>query len=135
MQKEFESRVKMNVSFEEYSHIEQVYMNSDLDKDEFCKLWVKMNHMRVEKAISEAKAIAQKRKMRSGLFDIINRDWSNAYENLVTQKFTKSQMLLVENAGIKLYKEKYGVLFGTKFMVEKTLMEVLYEIKKYLNVA
>lgn len=45
----------MNVSAEEYSHIEAVYMSSDLDKDEFCKLWVKMNHKRVSDAKAEQK--------------------------------------------------------------------------------
>ena len=38
----------MTISSKEYESIEVVYMNSDLDKDEFCKMWVKMNRSRVE---------------------------------------------------------------------------------------
>lgn len=37
-QKEFQDRVKMQVSAGEYTAIEVVYMNSDLEKDEFCKM-------------------------------------------------------------------------------------------------
>lgn len=41
MQQEFEARVKKTVSYKEFLSINEVYMNSDLDKDEFCKEWVK----------------------------------------------------------------------------------------------
>ena len=36
---EFETRVQMQVSNEEYLIIEEMYMNSDVEKDEFCKYW------------------------------------------------------------------------------------------------
>lgn len=52
---EFENRTNVQVSLEEYGHIESVYMASDLDKDEFCKMWRKMNKSRVTKAKEEAK--------------------------------------------------------------------------------
>lgn len=52
---EFENRTNVQVSLEEYRHIEAVYMASDLDKDEFCKMWCKMNKSRVNKAKEEAK--------------------------------------------------------------------------------
>lgn len=52
---EFENRTNVQVSSEEYGHIEAVYMASDLDKDEFCKMWCKMNKSRVNKAKEEAK--------------------------------------------------------------------------------
>ncbi len=52
---EFEHRTLVNVSFDEYEHIEAIYMASDLDKDEFCRMWCKMNKSRVNKAKEEAK--------------------------------------------------------------------------------
>lgn len=55
---EFENRVLVKVSEVEYEAIETVYMNSDLEKGEFCKLWCKMNHKRV-KAVKEQKRIAK----------------------------------------------------------------------------
>ena len=59
---EFTSRVLVEVSNEEYQHIESVYMASDMDKDAFCAMWSKMNRNRVNKAkeaIKEAKRIEQ----------------------------------------------------------------------------
>lgn len=59
LQHEFESRVKIQVSAQEYAAIEQVYMASDVEKDEFCKLWAKMNRLRIAKAVAQQKAEAQ----------------------------------------------------------------------------
>lgn len=39
-QKEFEERTGLKVPAENYSEVEQCYMNTDLDKDMFCKLWM-----------------------------------------------------------------------------------------------
>lgn len=47
---EFTQRVKVEVSDIEYNAIEMVYMHSDVDKDEFCKMWCKMNANRVKNA-------------------------------------------------------------------------------------
>ena len=38
-QREFEERIGMMVTAEIYTKVEQCYMNTDLDKDLFCKLW------------------------------------------------------------------------------------------------
>lgn len=39
-QKEFEERTGLEIKADHYSEIEQCYMNTDLDKDMFCKLWM-----------------------------------------------------------------------------------------------
>ena len=57
-QVEFTNRTQVEVSAKEYAAIEEVYMNSDLDKDAFCKMWVKMNKSRVE-AAKEARLEAE----------------------------------------------------------------------------
>lgn len=59
LQHEFESRAGIEVSAQEYAAIEQVYMNSDVEKDEFCKLWAKMNSKRIARIKAERKAAAQ----------------------------------------------------------------------------
>lgn len=59
LQHEFESRVGIEVSAKEYAAIEQVYMASDVEKDEFCKLWAKMNRQRIARIKAEKKAAAQ----------------------------------------------------------------------------
>lgn len=58
-QREFTERTGVEVSVNEYAAIEMVYMASDVDKDEFCRMWVKMNKSRVERAKAEAKARAE----------------------------------------------------------------------------
>lgn len=55
-QHEFESRVGVKVSTIEYASIERVYMDSDVEKDEFCKLWSKMNRNRIAAIQAEKKA-------------------------------------------------------------------------------
>lgn len=39
----------MQVSSEEYEAIETVYLNCDLGKDDFCKMWAKMNAERISR--------------------------------------------------------------------------------------
>lgn len=57
LQKEFEDRTGVTVTTDEYLAIDTVYMASDLDKDEFCKMWCKMNASRIKAA---KKSIAEK---------------------------------------------------------------------------
>lgn len=54
-EQEFTSRTKVEIadnrnwaiSYNEFNAIHTVYMNSDLDKDAFCKAWVRMNRQRI----------------------------------------------------------------------------------------
>lgn len=62
--KEFTDRVKMTVSMDEFASINEVYMNSDLDKDAFCRIWVKMNKSRVLKARAEQAELREKQILR-----------------------------------------------------------------------
>lgn len=39
-QKEFEERTGLKLSADGYTEVEECYMNTDLDKNVFCKLWV-----------------------------------------------------------------------------------------------
>lgn len=39
-QKEFEERTGLKLSAGGYTEVEECYMNTDLDKDAFCKLWM-----------------------------------------------------------------------------------------------
>ena len=135
LQAEFERRVKMSVTPEEYWHINEVYNNSDLDKDAFCKLWVKMNKSRVEKAVEEAKREAKDRKLREGLYDIINKDWSGRYNSIAPSCFNDRQEKLLAQAGIALKEERVEPIWGHAVTEYKSVSTVLYEIKKYLKTA
>lgn len=39
-QKEFEERTGLKLSANGYTEVEECYMNTELDKDAFCKLWM-----------------------------------------------------------------------------------------------
>lgn len=47
-QKEFEEKTGKPVTAEVYANIEKVYMNTNLDKDEFCKAYMKAPQTLVE---------------------------------------------------------------------------------------
>lgn len=134
-QSEFETRVHMNVTAEEYSHIEEVYMNSDLDKDEFCKMWSKMNQSRIQKAKEEAKRLEEESKLRDQLYNIINRNHDKAYNLFAEDYFNKGQQSILANIGIGMTKVRVEPIFGHTVRDPKLVSTVLYEIKKYLKVA
>lgn len=79
---EFVERTGVYVGIAEFDAIVEVYNNSDVDKDEFCKLWAKMNFARVKaekeqkaKDAKEAKAIEYITKMYNKLSTKLNKDF------------------------------------------------------------
>ena len=40
LKKEFEERIGLKLTEDGYKEVEECYMNTDLDKDAFCKLWM-----------------------------------------------------------------------------------------------
>ena len=82
MYSEFVERTGVYVGIAEFDAIVEVYNNSDVDKDEFCKLWAKMNFARVKaekeqkaKEAKEAKAIEYITKMYNKLSTKLNKDF------------------------------------------------------------
>lgn len=82
MYNEFVERVGMEVSSSEFEIINKMYTFSDVDKDEFCKLWAKMNFARVKaakeqkaKEAKEAKAIEYITKVQNKLSAKLNKDF------------------------------------------------------------
>lgn len=82
MYNEFVERVGMEVSSSEFEIINNMYMFADVDKDEFCKLWAKMNFARVKaakeqkaKEAKEAKAIEYITKVQNKLSAKLNKDF------------------------------------------------------------
>lgn len=54
-QQEFHYRVGMMVTTEEFDAINTVYMAADVNKDEFCMYWKKMNRTRIQQATRKAR--------------------------------------------------------------------------------
>ena len=127
LQSEFEARVQMKVSEAEYWHINEVYNQSDLDKDEFCKLWIKMNQTRVNKAREIAKAVEADTRLREKLWEIVYRFGGLSYQEsckLAADVLNKTQQKLIESVGIKI--ERSELYF-------QTISSVVFEVKKYLG--
>ena len=128
-QVEFTNRTQVEVSAKEYAAIEEVYMNSDLDKDAFCKMWVKMNKSRVE-AAKEARLEAEiEAACKESAFDLYIR-LSNIkeYETLGVSHLSVEEELFVENSlGIEL--QEWSSLWGCKMF--KTTLTLAYELGIY----
>lgn len=98
---EFIERVNVNVTNEEYEHIEAVYMASDVDKDTFCKMWVKMNMSRVKAALEEAARREQFGNDLMFLYDVANRNCK--YDATMDEAYTKKEISRIEKLGIGWY--------------------------------
>lgn len=83
---EFVERTGVYVSIAEFDAIVEVYNNSDVDKDEFCKLWAKMNFVRV-KAEKEQKAKKEKQhKVWGNMHEVYNK-----YQNKLSNSRNRYQ--------------------------------------------
>ena len=127
-QQEFTQRVEVSVSSTEYAAIEIVYMNSDLDKDEFCKLWVRMNHKRVRKAKEERIAKEKEEMLKGQLFIIATKPKCNDLAKLADNFYTNKEKKILEKIGLSMQEEIDGIM---RF---KSVSHLTYELKKYLKI-
>ncbi|MCM1166396.1 MAG: hypothetical protein NC401_10370 [Ruminococcus sp.] len=121
---EFIDRVNVNITAEEYAAIEVVYMNCDLDKDEFCAMWRKMNRSRVIAA-----AESRKRERAIGrILDAIGRNaiWHGGISLELKAVNVLSESILndIESLGIDLQAEPNS----DGFRHFKTLAEIKLDI-------
>ena len=118
---EFMIRTQFAISEKEYAAVEVVYMASDLDKDEFCKMWCKMNKSRVQ-AAREMKRQQMKREGWLETMRKLNKRWdevSMLNELPITCLFVKGQEVVAMDAlGIK---------------DEYYMHETMANIRKYFN--
>lgn len=70
---EFTQRVGIEVSVKEFEAINEVYMNSGLDKDAFCRIWVKMNKTRVREARMKAAELREKQTLKEMAWALYQR--------------------------------------------------------------
>lgn len=102
MQFEFEARTGMPVSSEEYAAIELVYMESDLNKDDFCRIWSKMNKARISEY---KKAQMEKRKIEDLKWSIgeicmrFRGASSDIWDSRMIDHLNKKEIAAVEAAG------------------------------------
>lgn len=125
-QREFTQRTQVEVSSKEFDAINEVYMNSDLDKDEFCKMWVKMNKTRVENAKVEHMMKQKDEAYRDALYKFYTRtNDSNEFQTPICYvKISTYEVQAMSYAGIKVTTEGGHAKF---------LLDIRYEIGKFLR--
>ncbi len=130
---EFESLSKVKVSTDEFWSINEVYLNSDLDKVAFCKMWCKMNASRVAKAKEEAKAEKAKESMLNKLYEIatIKHRISgyDSWSKLAPEYISYKDQMWLENLGIDM--QYVAGAFGLKAF--KSIGTVCYEVEQYIK--
>lgn len=124
---EFENRTMVEVSAKEFEAINEVYMNCDLDKDEFCKSWVKMNKSRVAKAAAERKAAEQKQADKEAAINLYREIEKGQLLQDADTAFTSKQIKVCEKLGIEfIAKNNWGMVYF------KSVLDVCNEL---LNIA
>ncbi len=125
--KEFTTRTLVEVSDLEYMCIEDVYMNSDLNKDEFCKIWCKMNASRVQMAKDKKAEEERKQILRHTMWSIVNYGYTQAeFEADACDILNIDQREACRKVGIDLFDYSYP-----KFT--KSVSRICYEVKQYLS--
>lgn len=102
---EFQSRTQVSVDVSEFESITTVYMQSDVDKDTFCKMWCKMNATRVMAAKEQAK----KQQTIDKVFSMVitNPEWTDVehYNDIAVAVLSSKDKALIESIGISLESE------------------------------
>ena len=80
MYSEFVERTGMNVNSAEFDAIIEVYNNSDVNKDDFCKLWVKMNFNRVATYKAKKAKEEKQHKVWGDLHEVLSK-YQNKLDN------------------------------------------------------
>ena len=102
---EFQSRTQVPVDVSEFESITTVYMQSDVDKDTFCKMWRKMNATRVMAAKEQAKKQQTIDKVLSMM--MVNPEWSDVehYNTIAVSVLSEKEQNLLESIGVSLESE------------------------------
>ena len=130
LQQEFEARVKVQVSYKEYEVISEVYNNSDLNKDEFCREWVRMNQKRVNQAIAEEKERQRLSAIKDKAWDIIilHRYNYGKLQQPASQTLSARQMAFCKSVGIKIKDVESNPYLSTM------LATVIFRLQKFVGV-
>lgn len=123
---EFTNRTKVEVSNNEFEMINEFYMNCECDKDEFCKMWCKMNPNRVKEAKVERMLKAKDEAYRDALHKFFNKtNNQDLCLSICYVKMSVYEIQAMSYAGIKMENECGSGL--------KTLLDIRYEIGKFLR--
>lgn len=123
---EFTERTKVEVNDNEFETINAFYMDCESDKDEFCKMWCKMNPNRVNRAKTEKKLKERDEAYRDALRKLYDK--TNEEDSWVAISYVKMSVFEIQAmsyAGINLENECGSGL--------KTVFDIRHEIREYLG--
>ena len=123
-QQEFFNRTGVEVSNDEFFSIHEVYCNSDLDKDEFCKMWCKMNASRVKNA--KVERMIEKRD--AAYKDALNK-WFNKWAG--KQKYYDNYHTPIAYTKLSAYEVQAMSYAGIK--LEGSLSDIHYKVGQYIG--
>lgn len=128
---EFQTRTQVRVNAAEFESINKVYMNADVDKDVFCKMWCKMNASRIKAAKEEIKKQQTIDKVLSMM--MANPEWSDVehYNTIAVSVLSEKEQNLLESIGVSLESEPNN----EGFRHFKRFGELRTELHKFLKSA
>ena len=124
-QQEFFNRTGVEVSNDEFWAINEMYNNCEVDKDEFCKLWCKMNPARVNNA-----KIERKWKEREESYKNVLQKWYEKW-NRNNQKF--NEYYFTKMAYTKLSHNEVKAMSFAEINLDDFLSNVHYKVGHYLG--
>jgi len=126
-QQEFFNRTGVEVSNDEFFAIHEVYCNSELDKDEFCKMWCKMNKTRVQNA-----KIEHRQMMREQCYKDSLRKWFEKYRG--TQFYFDNYHTNIAYIKLSVYLVQAMSFAGIRFDNGLSFSDVHFKVGQYLGV-
>ena len=126
-QQEFQTRTFVKVDSKEFDANTEVYLHSDLGKDEFCKLWCKMNRSRVDAAKADAVVAARLQANLDFAFGICNNGYTQKDFLMPAEQFFNKydQQFIEKRLGIPFDKDCYPYF--------ATVSDVVYGCNLYLR--
>lgn len=108
---EFQNRVNITVTPEEYKHIEAAYMMCDIDKDAFCRQWKRNNRTFIARRKSEIASADKLRKLKFDLervLDYVQRA-ANGVRRWYPALMPDEYRGILVTAGINVNQSEWGI--------------------------
>ena len=121
---EFTQRVKVEVSNSEFEMINEFYMNCECDKDEFCKMWVKMNPNRVKDAKVERMIQKKEQAYKNAL-----QNWFDKWAG--TQKFYDNYHTHIAYTKLSVFEVQAMSFAGIK--LDGSLSDIHFKVGQYIG--
>lgn len=125
-QQEFFERTKVQVSDNEFWAIHSVYAYSELDKDDFCKMWCKMNATRVKAAKTQIK-----RQQREEAYKNILNKWYMKYDH--NNLFWNNYSTYIAHMNLSAKEVEAMSFAGIQFKEWSTLSDIHMKVGEYLR--